>query len=106
MYSFENYIFFSNPKIFGISNYMLYKLKQDELNYKFVYRNLYRIIMRNNLLKKKLKNTARKLIVFCSEDNCGSGYDEINVHEKFLDEWLGLNLIGQILMEIRSHIKS
>jgi predicted NAD-dependent protein-ADP-ribosyltransferase YbiA (DUF1768 family) len=105
MYSPEKYVFFSNSKIFDISNYMLLKLKQDESNYNYVYKKLFKIIMNNNLLKTKLKNTSQKLIVFCSEDNCGSGYDEIDVHNKFLDEWHGLNLVGQILMEIRSHIK-
>lgn len=104
MYSNENYIFFSNPKIFGITKYMLYKLRQDRLNYKFIYRKLYKIIISSIVLKSKLKNTCGKLIAFCSEDNCGVGYDEIDVYNKYLDEWKCENLVGQILMEIRSHI--
>lgn len=105
MYSNKNYIFFSNPKIFGINRYMLFKLNQDRLNYKFIYRKLFKIIMSNLLLKTKLKNTNNKLIAFCVENNCGIGYDEIDVYGKYLDEWSGENLVGQILMEIRSHIK-
>ena len=105
MYSNNNYIFFSNPKIFGITKYMLCKLKNDRMNYKHIYRKLFRIIMTNDKLKTKLKNTSSKLIAFCVENNCGVGFDEIDVHEKYLDEWSGENLVGQILMEIRTHIK-
>jgi hypothetical protein len=105
MYSNDKYIFFSNRKIFGITKYMIYKLKKNRLNYKFVYRKLFRIIMFNEKFKIKLKNTGNKLIAFCVENNCGVGYDEIDVYKKYLDEWTCENLVGQILMEIRFHIK-
>lgn len=102
----KHYIYFENIKTFGICKYMIVKLKQDEYNYKTIFRKLLLKYLKNKSLREKLLQTKNKIIFFCDKDlSVGVGFDTLECKKKYLDELLGQNLIGQILMEIRSRIQ-
>jgi ribA/ribD-fused uncharacterized protein len=84
--------------------------KQEWL--KEVYENLYKAniakFSQNENLKRLLLNTGDSLIVFCSKHAklYGNGYDYHSWQSDYPAVWSGHNLLGMVLMQVRTTLKN
>lgn len=72
-----------------------------------LFEGLFAKFSQNEELKQKLLSTGDLHLVEASPFDTiwGIGMDENNIHATNPDKWLGLNLLGEVLMKVRAALK-